>query len=636
MRKNFGGVLFLAAMTVSMAVSQEQVTTISPQKPKVGDEIIITYNTASKAANLRNVKEITAEVLVMRDGEMPSLQEIPMKKSDKLWKGSFKLSDPKARVMLLRFSSGEMKDDNGENSWDVLVYGSNGQPLKGAHLQQASLLQRGAIIDFKVAKDLEGAKAELAKELELYPDNWAAATTSWSLLMREKPGDETKAAIKGELEQLYRAHKNDEEAVAGLLNWFEQTDQKERADEIRKSAVAANPKGKIAESKRQSEIFAERDGAKRLELLEQFLADFPQQGQMLENSQMMRINFLIQAQQLDKAAALLESMPKKDGGLYNELAWSLIEKGEQLDKAVAWAKKGVELLRNPDPATKPPYISAVQWKKGLEMQLGFTLDTYAFGLAKMGKDQEAEKAYEEAYALTKGGQPDINERVVECYVKNGKYSKAMATAVECVRKGKHSDKLVEQYKAAYVKAKGSEKGFDEALNEAKNLAKIDLRKEILKDRVNKPAINFSLKSLDGKTVRLSELKGKVVVVDFWATWCGPCTASFPFLQQVYEKYKANPNVVILTLNTWERVTGAEREALVKKFMEENKYTFPVLYDEGFVEKYGVEGIPTKFIIDKKGMIQFKSIGFMGGPKMIDEMTMQIEMLLDDNFYSSMN
>jgi thiol-disulfide isomerase/thioredoxin len=137
-------------------------------------------------------------------------------------------------------------------------------------------------------------------------------------------------------------------------------------------------------------------------------------------------------------------------------------------------------------------------------------------------------------------------------------------------------------------------------------------------------------------VRLSELKGKVVVVDFWATWCGPCTASFPFLQQVYEKYKANPNFVILTLNTWERVTGAEREALVKKFMEENKYTFPVLYDEGFVEKYGVEGIPTKFIIDKKGMIQFKSIGFMGGPKMIDEMTMQIEMLLDDNFYSSMN
>jgi len=634
MRKNIGGVLFLAAMTVSMAVSQEQVATISPQKPKVGDEIVITYNLASKAANLRNVKEITAEVLVMRDGEMPSLQEIPMKKSDKLWKGSFKLSDQKARVMLLRFSSGEMKDDNGENSWDVLVYGSNSQPLKGAHLQRASLLQRGAIIDFKVAKDMEGAKAELAKERELYPDNWAATTTSWSLLMREKPGDETKAAIKGELEKLYEARKNDEEAVAGLLSWFEQTGQKERADEIRKSAVAANPKGKIAESKRQSEIFAERDGAKRLELLEQFLADFPQQGQMLENYQMMRINFLIQAKQADKAAKLLESIAKRDGGLYNELAWSLIEKGEQLEKALGWAKKGVELLRNPDPATKPPYISAVQWKKGLEMQLGFTLDTYAFGLAKMGKDQEAEKAYEEAYALTKGGQPDINERVVECYVKNGQYSKAMATAVECVRKGKHSDKLVEQYKAAYIKAKGSEKGFDEALNEAKNLAKTDLRKEILKDRVNKPAVNFALKSLDGKTVRLSELKGKVVVVDFWATWCGPCTASFPFLQQVYEKYKANPNVVILTLNTWERVTGAEREALVRKFMEENKYTFPVLYDEGFVEKYGVEGIPTKFIIDKKGMIQFKSIGFMGGPKMIDEMTLQIEMLLDDNFYSS--
>ncbi len=69
-------------------------------------------------------------------------------------------------------------------------------------------------------------------------------------------------------------------------------------------------------------------------------------------------------------------------------------------------------------------------------------------------------------------------------------------------------------------------------------------------------------------------------------------------------------------------------------MADNKYTFPVLYDEGFVEKYGVEGIPTKFIIDKKGKIQFKSVGFNDGQKMMDEMTVEIEMLLGDKFYSA--
>ncbi|MBF8294290.1 MAG: resA 6, partial [Bacteroidetes bacterium] len=197
-----------------------------------------------------------------------------------------------------------------------------------------------------------------------------------------------------------------------------------------------------------------------------------------------------------------------------------------------------------------------------------------------------------------------------------------------------NDKMVEAYKAAYIKVKGSDKGFEESMAQAKQAAKSDLKKELAKGRVNKPAVDFALKNLEGKIVKLSDLRGKVVVIDFWATWCGPCKASFPYLQQVYNKYKDNPKVVILAVNTWENVSGKEKEDLVKKFMADNKYTFPVLYDEGFVEKYGVSGIPTKFVIDKKGMIQFKTIGFTG-EKMVEEMIMQFEMLLDDNFYSSL-
>jgi thiol-disulfide isomerase/thioredoxin len=630
MMKKIVGVLFIAAMFISAAVIQEEVATISPASLMIGNEIVITYNEGAKAANLRNAKEIGAEVLMVRDAAMPVLLELPMKKSGKLWKCSFKLSDEKARLLLLRFVSGELMDDNGENAWNVMVSDSNGQPLKGACLQRATILQRGTIVDFKVAKDAEEAKANIVRERELYPDNRAATMLWWSLLMREKPGDESKAKIRAELEEMYEAQKNNEDVVASLLSWFEQVGLKEKADEIRASSIAANPNGKIAEIKRRNEIFAAQDPAKRLELFEKFLADFPQEDQMLENLQRMRIALLINARQFDQAAALIESMPKKDGSLYNELAWSLIEKGEQLDKAVAWAKNGVELLRNPDPATKPPYISEARWKQSLQTPLGYTLDTYAYGLDQMGKTQEAQRVYEEARALTKGEMPEINERLVECYVKNGKYDQAMATAVECIRKGKSTDKLIAQYKAAYVKAKGSDTGFDEALNETKKLAAADLKNDLLKNLVNKPAIDFALKGLDGKLIKLSELKGKVVVLDFWATWCGPCKVSFPFLQQVYEKYKANPNVVILAMDTWENKDGAEREALVRKFMEENKYTFPVLFDEGFVEKYGVEGIPTKFVIDKKGMIQFKSVGFHGGPRMLDELTIQIEMLLGEN------
>jgi thiol-disulfide isomerase/thioredoxin len=632
-----GGLVFLFAALVLMvtvaaaAAIQEQAAAFTPQNPKIGDEIVITYDQGAKAANLRDVQEITAEVLIVRDADMPVLRELPMKKSAKLWECSFKLSDEKSRLLLFRFVSGELIDDNGENAWSLLVYGSDGRPLEGAYLQRALAHQYGNVVDVKVAKDPERAKEDFGREREAYPGDWKATLAWWSVLMREKPGNETKAEIKKDLEKLYERQKDNGEAVASLLNWFGQVGEKEKADKIRADAIATNPKGHVAMLERRREAFAEKDPQKRLDLLEKFLADFPQEGQILDSMLAMKAQLLANAGEFDKAAAVLDSMPRKYGSLYNSLAWDLIEKGQNLEEAVAWAKTGVELLRNPSLSTKPPYLSETRWKKGNESQLGMVLDTYAFGLDKMGKLDEAEKVYEEAYALTKGREAEINGRLVECYVKNGKYDKAMTVALACVEKGQSNDALIEQYKKAYIQANGSEAGFAELLAGAKNKAVSDFKKELKKKLVNKPAVNFTLKGLDGRSVKLSDLRGKVVVIDFWATWCGPCVASFPYLQKAYEQYKSNPDVIILALNTWENETGAEREAKVRKFMEEKKFTFPVLFDDNFVYKYGVDGIPTKFIIDKKGMIQFKNVGFEGS-KMLDEMTIQIDMLLDDSFY----
>jgi thiol-disulfide isomerase/thioredoxin len=434
---------------------------------------------------------------------------------------------------------------------------------------------------------------------------------------------------------LYAKKSVKEDQIYQFAYLYEQVGTKEKAEEIRKAAIATNPKGKVAETMRFRKVYDEKDTLKRATMMEKFLVDFPQEGTAKESYQSSLMRMYMDAKRYDDAEAVLSSMPNKSGNGYNYLAWVLIEKGEQLEKAVSWAKIGVDLLKNPDPSTKPAYFSTAQWKKLNKTGLGGVLDTYAYGLYKLGKTPEAEQAYEEAFKLTNADDASINQRLIECYIKNGKYEKAMATGLDCITKAKSNDKLVEACKTAYVKVKGSDAGFDTLIAQAKESAKGDLRKELTKGRVNKPAIDFALKNLEGKVVKLSDLRGKVVVLDFWATWCGPCKASFPYLQQVYNKYKDNPKVVILALNTWENVSGKEREDLVKKFIAENKYTFPVLYDEGFVEKYGVEGIPTKFFIDKKGMIQFKTIGFTG-EKMVDEMIMQFEMLLDDNFYSSLN
>lgn len=134
----------------------------------------------------------------------------------------------------------------------------------------------------------------------------------------------------------------------------------------------------------------------------------------------------------------------------------------------------------------------------------------------------------------------------------------------------------------------------------------------------KPAPAFSLKDLDGKTVSLADYKGKILILDFWATWCSPCKAAFPYIQMVMNRYRNNPDVNFLFIDTREKTENYEET--IKKFLEENKYTFHVILDEKGADgkqdvtfkKYGLMGIPTQYVIDRNGNIRYENIGYHPG------------------------
>lgn len=121
--------------------------------------------------------------------------------------------------------------------------------------------------------------------------------------------------------------------------------------------------------------------------------------------------------------------------------------------------------------------------------------------------------------------------------------------------------------------------------------------------IGKPAPDFTLPGLDGKSVKLSSLKGSVVVLDFWATWCGPCRASLPKLDEIYQSLKDKG------LKAY-AVDLREDEAGVKAFVEESKLGIPVLLDkDGKVAKsFAVSGIPQTVVVGKDGKIKKIVVG----------------------------
>jgi peroxiredoxin len=122
---------------------------------------------------------------------------------------------------------------------------------------------------------------------------------------------------------------------------------------------------------------------------------------------------------------------------------------------------------------------------------------------------------------------------------------------------------------------------------------------------SKPAPPFTLETVDGQTVRLSDYQGQVVLINIWATWCPPCVRETPRLVRVYEEFKGQ-GLVVLGINT----TYQDKLDLVQKFVRDQKMTYPVLLDnDGAVGGvYGGRLMPTSYLIDRSGKIVVTKVG----------------------------
>lgn len=136
------------------------------------------------------------------------------------------------------------------------------------------------------------------------------------------------------------------------------------------------------------------------------------------------------------------------------------------------------------------------------------------------------------------------------------------------------------------------------------------------------APDFTLDAWGGGQVSLSELRGKAVLINLWASWCPPCRAEMPAIERVYQMYQ-DQGFVVLGVNT----TNQDREADAVRFVQEFNLTFPILFDRsGSVSaRYGLRALPTTFFVDRKGVIQEVVIG---GPMSETSIQTRVKSLLE--------
>ena len=175
-------------------------------------------------------------------------------------------------------------------------------------------------------------------------------------------------------------------------------------------------------------------------------------------------------------------------------------------------------------------------------------------------------------------------------------------------RGVNSPKMLARLQSVYKQLSLPEDRFtilrkqNNILSEQKNAATIK------KKLGTTAAKDFTLKNLLGNDVTLSTYKNKVVILDFWATWCAPCKASFPDMQELVNKYKNDTDVVFLFIDVLETKEPIKVREMVADYIKENNYSFNVLFDEKntVAKEYKIYAIPQKFVIDKKGNVVYMS------------------------------
>ena len=638
MKKSSFLLFFICTALFALAQQNFEVMT---KKPVAGSVITIEYMPRNTVLQGHNDFEATAYLL---EGKMPLAKSIDLKQEGGLFRGTVKTNDS-TKAVFFSFSKDELHDNNNDEGYYTVLYTKNGTIVPGAHLALGQAFSNYAGM-WALKRNKDKSLSFIKKEFEV-PAAKTKYRNDYLQYLSQSGTEADKELLKGELAKTLAKTNLPEEELLNARNFYQYTlADKEKAEAITAQLKERFPKGSWRQREAVDNFFKAKGLAEKEAVFTSLATEF---GPVKKEEEGL-VNFM--AKQLAIAYAdsgAYTTMKKYLGHIkgtgakadaLNSIAWKMA--GEGIDKTPVNVEEGLllsaeslELIGKEMREMKDKYafMTEKQYTKNLKNNYHTFADTYAVLLYHKGEHEKALDYSLKAVNNYARKSSDINETFTMLTEKAKGKAAAQAELEKFMEEGKYTTAMKEQLKRIYLSGDGkTEAQWTAYVSNLEEVAYNKLKAELVKKIINEPAPQFALKDMTGNEVALSSLKGKVVVVDFWATWCGPCIASFPGMQKAVERFKNNPDVVFLFIDTWEN--DSSRVQKVTDFMAKNKYTFTVLYDEAkskegndfiVIENYKVDGIPTKFVIDRNSNIRFKSVGYNGSPDAtLSEITAMID------------
>ncbi|MGN6416628.1 MAG: redoxin domain-containing protein [Pseudobacter sp.] len=620
--------LFSLYTCLSVNAQFSNVESSASVKMNTGIQTRYTYD--PEHTRLRDADSV-AVALIFSTGNGYGALDLKAVRNGKNWETVFILPDS-AIAVALRFRDGAIIDDNRGKGYIYPVY-QRQNPIAGSRAAAAELMikckrvlglgtsyaQQALELYEKEFHDNPSLKA--AKELEYYTALvYAKKRDVYPLVERKKDS----LLKKGFSEK-------DWALAAGLLSL---TGKRAEADSL-KDEIAKRTKSVSNKGDRFWQRFLSLESADSMLIVfhqQQALQSAPDKKDLGFIAAVTISEFAKQGKP-DKAWTLLALLKDSDqkAGAYHNVAKAFIDAGKRLSDADSLLRI---VVNEPLPASeKGSYLPPADRKEMYFVNQAEYYNTYARLKDLQGKIEEAVELQQRAVTCVNGANTSFNETLIGYLKKAGQHAQLVKQASGFIAAGTGGASVIKSLKESYA----DQTSFPVYLDSLQTIARNRIHRQLEFDMIKRAVPAFTLRKTDSSIVTLESLKGKVVVLDFWATWCVPCKRSFPAMQQAVDQYRNDTNVVFLFVDTWETLPPAKRIPEIRKFIDGNGYTFQVLVDEPLgtnsrayklATALGVEGIPAKFVIDRYGDIRFMSVGFTGDAlKMVSELSAMISIAM---------